>query len=140
METISAFQGKYRFLSNFWPTVVHYDGLAFSSVEAAYQAAKCPEAESRLAFQNIGPSEAKKLGRSIRLRSDWDEIKLRVMLDLLREKFGPSHEELREQLRNTGDAELVEGNYWGDRYWGVCNGTGENHLGKLLMQVRQEII
>lgn len=61
-----------------------------------------------------------------------------VMLQLLRQKF-LGDEELRRKLLRTGDAMLVEGNYWGDTYWGVCFGSGKNMLGKLLMQVREEL-
>lgn len=139
---IHEFQGRYRFLSNFWPSVVTYDGERYPTVEHAYQAAKSddPAYRLRISVETQGsPSVAKRIGRSAKLRPDWDAVKLDIMLGLLRQKFSPGHEELREQLLNTGDAELVEGNTWGDTFWGRCRGTGYNHLGRLLMQVRREI-
>ena len=136
---IAGFQGKHRFLSNFWPAVVWFEGAQYPSVEVAYQSAKCAQPEDRSGFIGLSPGEAKRYGRKIKIRADWDTVKLDTMLGLLRQKFSPGHEELREQLLNTGDAELVEENTWGDRFWGVCGGSGTNHLGRLLMQVRDEI-
>ena len=77
------------------------------------------------------------MGRSVSLRPDWEDIKDDVMLEGLYRKF--TNDELAEWLLDTGDEELVEGNWWGDRYWGVCNGIGQNKLGKLLMKVREEL-
>lgn len=83
------------------------------------------------------PGEAKRLGRKATLRLDWEKVKLTIMEDLLRQKF--AWKELKEKLLSTGDEELVEGNTWSDTFWGVCNGKGENHLGKLLMKIREEL-
>ena len=83
------------------------------------------------------PGQAKRLGRKCLLRKDWEEAKDHAMLSVLRAKF--ANPELKEKLIATGDVELVEGNHWNDTYWGVCNGIGKNMLGKLLMQVREEI-
>ena len=83
------------------------------------------------------PGQAKRIGRRIELRPGWDDVRDEIMLDLIRIKFYlPS---LATKLLATGDAELVEGNYWGDTYWGVSRGRGENRLGQILMQVRDEI-
>ena len=83
------------------------------------------------------PAKAKKIGRQVNLRKDWEDIKLQVMEKALRLKF--QNPDLRKKLITTGDEELVEGNPWGDRYWGVCNGSGKNKLGKLLMKIRKEL-
>lgn len=83
------------------------------------------------------PAKAKKMGRQVKLRKDWEDIKLQVMEKALRLKFQDST--LRKKLIATGDEELVEGNPWGDRYWGVYNGSGKNKLGKLLMKIRKEL-
>jgi N-glycosidase YbiA len=137
MTRIDSFSGRYRFLSNFFPCSVEYEGMPYPSTEHAYQAAKTTSSGLRFVLFTHGtPGEAKKRGRGVPLRPDWEQIKLSVMLELLRKKF--SNPELRDMLLATGDAELIEGNTWGDRFWGVCNGVGENHLGKLLMQVREE--
>ena len=82
--------------------------------------------------------EAKALGRKIELRPDWDSVKDIVMYDVCKLKF-TTHTDLKEKLLSTGDAELIEGNYWGDVYWGVCNGIGKNKLGKTLMRIRSEL-
>jgi ribA/ribD-fused uncharacterized protein len=131
VKTIASFSGEYRFLSNFW---VEGDGL---TNEHRFQAAKATTEEDR-AFVMAAPSpgEAKRRGRKIKCRADWDAVRIQVMLDLLRVKF--QDPALAEKLLATGLAELVEGNTWGDQFWGV-DGVGENHLGKLLMEVRREL-
>lgn len=90
---------------------------------------------SRLAYTRMNPSEAKKYGRRCKLRLDWEDEKIKVMEDIVFNKF-QSNDVLKEKLLDTGDALLIEGNDWNDKFWGVCNGEGENHLGKILMNVR----
>lgn len=122
---------EYRFLSNFYPVSIRIEGSDYPSVENAYQAAKCADWKARVPFVRCSPGTAKRLGRAVLMRADWERTKLRTMARLLRIKFlSPI---LRQMLLDTGDAELVEGNTWGDTYWGVCNGVGHNHLGQLLM-------
>jgi ribA/ribD-fused uncharacterized protein len=134
---IDSFMGEFRFLSNFQAATVEYDGMLFPTTENAYQAAKCTYYVDREPFTRISAKDAKKAGKTVSMRSDWNEAKLGIMLDLNRQKFKiPA---LREKLLATGDQELIEGNYWHDTYWGVCNGVGENRLGKILMMVRKEI-
>lgn len=134
---IDSFTGEYRFLSNFWLCNIEVEGLTFPSVENAYQAAKSRDDARDAEFTLITPAVAKRLGRKLLIRHDWDRVKLTIMRDLLRLKF--SDRELMNMLRGTGDALLVEGNTWRDTYWGVCavSGRGENHLGKLLMEIRR---
>ena len=136
--SICAFNGSYRFLSNFWPAVVMLDGTDYPSVENAYVAAKTRDLAAREFIRNCTPGAAKKFGRTIKLRDDWDDVKLAIMADLVWLKF--QHADLRELLLDTGSQELIEGNTWGDTFWGVCNGVGENHLGKILMNVRQRLM
>ena len=139
IEAIESFQGPYRWLSNFWPARVVLDGEVFSSVEHAYQAAKfLPGSEGRAFVAKCAtPGQAKRAGRKFPVRGEWDEIKVAVMLDLNRQKY--KDPELRGKLLATEDALLVEGNTWGDRFWGVCNGEGANNLGEILMQIREEL-
>lgn len=135
---IDCFIKEFRFLSNFHLVEIWYEGKCYSSTEHAYQAAKTLVPEEREKIRLCGaPKEARKLGQKVTMRPDWEQIKIQVMLNLLREKF--EHPDLKERLLATGDAELVEGNWWGDTFWGVCNGVGQNNLGKLLMQVRLEL-
>jgi ribA/ribD-fused uncharacterized protein len=135
---IESFHGEYRFLSNFWPAIVEMDGIIYPTVEHAYQAAKTFDQSARLKIQALRePGNAKRAGRRISLRPDWEAVKLNVMLSLLRSKF--AEKSLADKLLATGDYELLEGNEWGDTFWGVCRGIGHNHLGKLLMQVRKEL-
>lgn len=135
---IDSFSGEYRWLSNFYPSDVTLDGVTYATVEHAFQAAKTfDEKMRRVVAAAPTPGQAKKLGRGLPLRADWEGVKQSVMLDLLRQKFARG--ELKGLLLATGEAELVEGNWWGDRYWGVCSGEGTNHLGRLLMQVREEL-
>ena len=138
---ITRFRNQYRFLSNFYPARIFHRGLWFPSVEHAYQSAKAFYDEDRIAIQQAKTAgEAKRMGRRIRLPG-WDQNskgKIELMLNLVRQKF-VNNSALGEQLLSTGDAELVEGNEWGDRFWGECRGEGENHLGKILMKVRREL-
>jgi ribA/ribD-fused uncharacterized protein len=129
--------GEYRFLSNFWSCFIEYKSIHYPSVENAYQAAKMKYDGDRDRFINIKASEAKRLGRIYPMRPDWDAVKVSVMKDLVRQKF--KDPKLRERLLKTGWAKIEEGNYWGDTFWGTVNGEGENHLGKILMEVREEI-
>lgn len=139
MKPIDSFSGEFDFLSNFSPSVVHFEGMEFNSVEHAYQAAKTLDKDLRLKIRNAkSPAAAKKMGKSVELRADWESIKLDVMFGLLKEKFAIP--EYRQLLLDTSTAELIEGNWWGDQFWGVCRGKGKNHLGKLLMRIREESV
>ena len=135
---ITTFKDEYRFLSNFWPARVMLDGIIYPSVEHAYVAAKTTDKEIRKKIQNTYKAgDVKRLGRTFTLRDNWDLIKFQVMSDLVWQKF--QHEELKQLLLATGDQEIIEGNTWGDVYWGVCRGEGQNNLGKILMRVREEL-
>jgi ribA/ribD-fused uncharacterized protein len=138
MTAIESFAGRYRFLSNFYPAQIVLDGAVYPSVEHAYQARKTDAQAVREVIRNAKTAgQAKALGRNVVLVPDWDLIRVPVMLQLLQQKF--SDKVLRAELLDTGDAQLVEGNTWGDVFWGVCKGRGENMLGKLLMAIRAEI-
>lgn len=143
VNKIEVFNGEWHFLSNFYLTDIEYEGLTYPSVEHAYQAAKTEIWAERLQFtaRSLTPGRAKRLGRGLTLRPNWGEIKLKVMKDLLNEKFYfvSSLGSLSLRLLATDNAELIEGNTWGDTFWGVCRGVGENHLGKLLMERREEL-
>jgi ribA/ribD-fused uncharacterized protein len=132
---ISEFQGDCRWLSNFYPAKVTLDGVVYPTVEHAYQAAKTHNwIERKSILLADTPGKAKRLGGRATLREDWHEVKLSVMKGLVQQKF--TDPTLRRLLLATGDEELVEGNRWNDTFWGVCNGTGLNHLGRIIMQVR----
>ena len=133
---ITQFRGEYFFLSNFYPAPVTYNGLSFLNSEAAFQSAKCPELKEK--FCNLNPSEAKKLGRQVNLREDWDDVKDEVMYDVCMAKFS-QNPDLAFRLVSTGDSYLIEGNTWGDKIWGECDGVGENRLGKILMRIRSQL-
>lgn len=136
--TITSFFGPYRFLSNFWPSPLVYRTVRFSTVEEAYQWEKCSTIEGKHAVLYCrSPGSAKKVARNFPKRDDWDEVKLLIMVSLLELKF--LIPDLREKLLATGDEILIEGNTWNDTFWGVCNGVGENQLGKLLMSLREEL-
>jgi len=137
-KAITHFRGPYRWLSNFWPAKVTFDGMEFSSVEHGYQAAKTLDLAVRRQIAALPtPGQSKRHGRRLKVRDGWDSMKLVVMEDLLRQKFADA--DLRQKLLGTRDAELVEGNVWGDTFFGVCDGKGENHLGRLLKVIRNEL-
>ena len=133
---IDKFDGEYAWLSNFYDAPVIYNGRRYLNSESAFQAAKCPGREQE--FENLKPGQAKRLGRRIGLRQDWDAVKDGIMYEVCAQKFLQNPALLRK-LIDTGNEELIEGNTWGDRYWGVCDGIGKNHLGKILMKLRDEL-
>jgi len=146
---INSFTGRWRFLSNFYPVTIEHQGIKYPSVEHYYVAMKIKNDQQidgryityidcrEMIAKMPDPSKVKQFGKILKLRKDWDDVKLDVMLWGIREKF--KNEDLRQLLTETGDEELVEGNWWGDKFWGVSNGEGENHLGKILMKVREEL-
>lgn len=138
MNKIDSFTGKYFFLSNFYEARVLYNSIRYENNEAAFQAQKCSNNLDRYKFGGMNPSEAKREGRRVNLRPDWEEIKTDEMYRICKAKF-MQNKDLLEKLLATGDAELEEGNTWGDKIWGTVNGVGENRLGKILMRVREEL-
>ena len=141
-QCISEFKGQYRFLSNFYPVFMKYEGVVYRTLEHAYQAAKTTDIDKRIIISNLQyPSGAKKYGKYIDLRPNWDEIKLDIMLELLQLKFKPNTS-LGTMLINTYPLLLVEGNNWHDNFWGECRCVKcndcikSNNLGVLLMKVR----
>ncbi len=138
MDNINSFRGTHFFLSNFYEAPVTYNGLTYQNNEAAFQAQKCINPNDRKQFTVLSPTEAKKLGRNIPLRHDWEQIKIQVMKDIVEAKFS-QNPDLAQKLLETEDAYLEEGNDWGDRIWGTVNGIGANNLGRILMEIREKI-
>jgi ribA/ribD-fused uncharacterized protein len=144
MSIIWQFQGSNRFLSNFYPAYVEYEGLIYPTAENAYQAAKSLHPAVRRFFLTISPGEAKKLGQKVPLRPFWDETKVQVMEQIVTLKF--EDEGLAKMLVDTYPQKMVEGNTWGDKFWGMVYSAkemkweGENNLGKILMRVRKSLL
>lgn len=137
---IGPFRGEYAFLSNFYEgKPIFYNGHYYKTAEHAFQASKARDPSDRLFIEaSATPSLAKSRGRKIKLRPDWEAIKLEVMYDIIYAKFDQDIS-LSVRLLDTGSEELVEINSWGDRFWGQdLNGTGKNYLGKILMEVRSQ--
>lgn len=139
VKVIDNFSDEYAFLSNFYPCAVEHDGLVYRSAEAAFQAAKCANPNDRLPFIFLSPGESKRKGRAVTLRADWETVKVGIMYDICKTKFR-SNIDLKNSLIETNGIRLVEGNWWKDYFWGVCDGRGENELGKILMALREEFI
>lgn len=133
---IKGFFGEYRWLSNFEPCKVFYEGLEYSSSENAYQAAKSLDLEVKLEISKLSPSESKKISKKIEIRPDWEEIKYEVMFSVVFDKF-TRNKELKKKLLSTGNKYLEETNHWNDKFYGVCNGDGLNVLGNIIMEVRR---
>lgn len=151
---INTFSGRWRFLSNFYPVKIEYRGISYPSVEHFYVSMKikddqyinnkfitkndCQEMISKIP----SASEVKRIGRTLKVRKDWDNVKYKIMEWAVNEKF--KDPDLRRMLLETGSEDLIEGNWWHDNYWGVCtcekcNNKGENNLGKILMSIRKDI-
>ena len=142
MKMINKFEGEYRFLSNFHVADVEFEGEIYPSSEHAFQAAKTLDKKKREKIRKAEhPSEAKRLGKpkNLELREDWEEVKTAIMFKIVHNKF-QRHPELAQKLMDTHPAELIEGNWWHDTCWGVCNGVGENRLGHILMLVRHLLL
>lgn len=142
---IKSFNGTFRWLSNFWPAEVMFEGVKYLSVEHAYVAAKTFDLNLRQEIKDIPKANKVKLfGRKMKIREDWtDQLRLEIMEDLVRQKFS-NNKDLKELLLLTDNEEIVEGNSWHDLWWGVCtcskhNSIGKNYLGKIIMKIRKDI-
>lgn len=137
---IKEFKNQYFFLSNFYEYPIYYNKLVFCNAEAAFQAQKVINEKDQYKFINLNASQARKLGKTVQLRKDWEEIKDNVMYEIVKRKF-TINKELQQKLLETKEKKLVEGNWWHDTYWGVDSKTriGQNKLGKILMKVREEV-
>lgn len=139
LDAISSFRNEYFFLSNFYNCEINYRGISYQNTEAAFQAQKTMDQNERRKFSTLNPSEAKRLGRHVKLRSDWEEVKEEEMYFIVLAKF-MHYQSIRNKLMATWPAKLIEGNDWGDTCWGVCRGKGENRLGQILMDIRERLL
>jgi ribA/ribD-fused uncharacterized protein len=135
-DAIHGFFKEHRWLSNFHTCQIEYEGLTYTSTEAAYQASKSLDEAIRKTFTHFTPSEAKKAGKVIVLRPNWEKIKDKIMYDINMVKYA-SHPHLAAALKETGNKLLIEDNWWNDRHFGVYLGVGQNVLGKILMEIRR---
>ena len=141
---IIEFENEYAFLSNFYPSPFTHEGIEYPTNEHFFQAMKTTDLELRKAIAAAKtPGVAKRMGRTVKLRPDWERVKVDVMRLGLILKF--QNPDLKEKLLATGDEELIEGNWWCDNVWGSChcdacfNTPGRNMLGMLLMDLRKEL-
>ena len=145
MTPVTSFDGEFGFLSNFYPVEVELDLQTYPSVEHAYQAAKTLRPDQRMPFQSftLSAGDAKKFASRTKwgfeLRPDWDKVKIGIMTMLCAQKF-MLHPELGMKLVATRGRDLIGGNWWGDKFWGVCRGEGMNHLGEILMEIRATLL
>lgn len=139
---IIGFFNEYRWLSNFWPAKIYYKSIMFPSSEHAYVYSKGDFNKTAVKeLLNSTPGQAKQIGRKVELYHYFDSIKLDIMESILRIKFGPNNPELMQKLIDTRHKELIEFNNWGDTFWGVTpSGNGLNHLGNILMVIREDLI
>ena len=137
-DCIDRFREEYAFLSNFYPAKLAFDGIVYENSESAYQAQKLADPEARKQFAHRYADEAKRMGQKVVIREDWDQVKLELMRKIVEAKF-TQNPRLAKRLVETGSRQLMEGNHWGDIYWGVDlrNREGANHLGQLLMELRE---
>lgn len=140
VSKISSFTGQYRFLSNFYPAKFLFQGFEWPSSEHAYQAMKRIDESywSQILDPKTTAAMAKRMGRSVSIDPSFTENRINIMRAILNAKFG-DNPDLMQMLQDTAPAYLEEGNTWGDKFWGVCNGVGQNHLGKILMSIRDDI-
>lgn len=138
-KVIDSFSGRYKFLCNFYPSRIYYNLQYYATVEHAFQATKCFFASDARKIRLVEtPRQAKALGQKVVRQVYWEEQKTCIMYEIIKLKF-MKHDSLKKKLLDTDDAELIEGNTWGDKFWGVCQGRGKNELGIILMRVRAEL-
>lgn len=149
MYVVPKFDGEFSFLSNFSPSPISFDAgggvLCFNTGEHAFQAAKYKAMTGtnqekidyiKSQWHSVKPNEAKYLGRSVKIDLQlWESIRIDCMREVVFQKFH-QNVDLRKRLLETGGAMLVEGNDWGDKFWGRCDGRGYNLLGSILMECR----
>lgn len=140
-RAITRFDGEYGFLSNFYlaPLKLPWCNLTYPSSEHAYQASKCKHLSDRDKFIHISPGQAKRLGRVVAIRNDWDLVKVNMMKICVQQKFIQNGDLLDKLLAIDDDVWLEEGNTWGDVFWGTVDGKGLNVLGNILMEVRRDL-
>ena len=133
-DTVMTFRGEYDFLSNMYSATFEWDGRIYLNSEAAFQSAKSLDPSVRDLFSTMSGVVAKREGKKVKLREDWELVKEKIMEEVVRAKFSQNSDLLR-RLIQTGDMELIEGNRWHDTYWGVdaVTGKGKNRLGLILM-------
>jgi ribA/ribD-fused uncharacterized protein len=136
---IDSFRGNYFFLSNFYPVKIVIDCIEYPSSEHAYQAQKTLDTVEMKRIA-IAPTakDSKRLGRLLKIRDDWDAVKIDVMRMVVMAKFSQNND-LKKNLLGTEGKELIEANSWGDKFWGTCEGDGKNWLGKILMETREKL-
>lgn len=135
---IDKFKNEYSFLNNFYQSSIWINGKQYKTCEHAYQAHKTLDINVHELIRNSpDPMTAKKLGQAVQVRQDWNDVKVGLMKEFIKKKF--EFPFLAELLIKTGDSKLIYGNTWNDKFWGVCRGEGENWLGKILEEVRQEL-
>ena len=137
---------KYGCFSNFYPSIIEYEGLRYNSLESAFQAAKTSNQEDRIKLSRMNPGHAKRYGRQVSLRSDWEEVKVDIMTELIRNKAFHNPEFCKALIDSKGAYIVEDTTGWHDNYWGDCQCGNcrlkfkHNVLGKCLMKVRDEII
>lgn len=147
-KIINSFSGEFEFLSNFYSilqisSLDSYNSVSNShrlkTLEHGFQAAKTLDLIDQLSVLDAKtPGNAKRLGRKVKLRKDWESVKLNIMRQLVLDKFSQNYD-LKDKLIATNDIELIEGNTWGDKFWGTVDGVGQNWLGKILMETREKL-
>ena len=138
-EDIYGFKNEYRWLSNFYKLQEPRDlyGCVFYYTENLYQAFKCNKADDFILMASLTPGEAKQFGKRVELNPDFEANKLSIMKQILDIKF--RQEYFKRRLLATGNCLIFEENSWKDFFWGCHNGIGENHLGKIIMEIREEL-
>lgn len=137
---IKGFSEDFRWLSNFYPIEPFlYKGIEYKTTENFYQSMKTTDIELRKHIANLSAGKSKRFcnkeNNNFVERLDWLEIKLKVMEFALRQKF--SQPFFRMLLLATEDKYIEETNSWNDIFFGcTIEGIGENHLGKILMRLR----
>jgi ribA/ribD-fused uncharacterized protein len=144
MEDINFFEDRYFFLSNFYPCSIIYEGITYPSSEHSYQASKSLDTNTRLKVALAPtPGMSKRIGKQLKIRPNWNDIRYPIMKDIVRIKF-TTHLDIRKKLLDTDNVKLTEGNLWHDNYFGVCHcakcgSEGKNSLGQILMDLREEL-
>ena len=140
-DTINQFKGEYDFLGNRYPCRILWEGLEYRSAEAAFQASKCQDDKERMVYACCSTDKAVLKGKEQTLYPGWEETKVSIMLSILRAKF-EQNPTLMQKLADTGNRVLLNGNNKQETFWGIdlYSWIGENHLGRIIINIRDKEI
>ena len=138
-DVISSFKGEYDFLNNRYGCSFVWQGIRYNNVESAFHASKYTDESERKILSRMSADKAVNKSMDFTPSAEWEDCKLNIMESIIMAKFD-QNPSLKKRLIETDDRILINGNNKHETYWGVdlYSWIGENHLGKILMTIRNK--